>query len=66
MNTNVCILIPYVLSYYDTQGLDVNVRFRNIDDFEFTQECAIFDLLDIQLVHGWLVSPEVNNSSLVT
>eukprot|EP00240_Pyramimonas_obovata_P013569 CAMPEP_0118943480 /NCGR_PEP_ID=MMETSP1169-20130426/38402_1 /TAXON_ID=36882 /ORGANISM="Pyramimonas obovata, Strain CCMP722" /LENGTH=260 /DNA_ID=CAMNT_0006888745 /DNA_START=87 /DNA_END=866 /DNA_ORIENTATION=+ len=39
-------------------GLDVNVRFRNIDDFEFTQECAIFDLLDIQLVHGWLVSPE--------
>ena len=41
------------------QGLDVNVRFRNITDFEFTQECATFDLLDIPLVHGWLVSPEV-------
>eukprot|EP00242_Pyramimonas_sp_CCMP2087_P015641 CAMPEP_0198205118 /NCGR_PEP_ID=MMETSP1445-20131203/8592_1 /TAXON_ID=36898 /ORGANISM="Pyramimonas sp., Strain CCMP2087" /LENGTH=306 /DNA_ID=CAMNT_0043877275 /DNA_START=105 /DNA_END=1022 /DNA_ORIENTATION=+ len=39
-------------------GLDVNVRFRNITDFEFTQECATFDLLDIPLVHGWLVSPE--------
>jgi hypothetical protein len=40
-------------------GIDVNVRFRNILDFEFTSECAIFDLLDISLVHGWLVDPQV-------
>eukprot|EP00976_Prorocentrum_cordatum_P011784 237578-Prorocentrum_minimum.AAC.1 len=46
------------------QGLDVNVRFENIDDFEFTEHLAIFDLLDIQLVHGWLVSPEVTSFAL--
>lgn len=39
-------------------GLDVNVRFRNIHDFEFTPECAVFDLLDIGLVHGWLCDPQ--------
>lgn len=31
-----------------------------IDDFEFTPECAIFDLLDIPLYHGWIVDPQVN------
>eukprot|EP00249_Psilotum_nudum_P008131 c21062_g1_i1 orf=1-2163(-) len=39
-------------------GLDVNVRFRNIHDFEFTPECAVFDLLDIGLVHGWIFDPQ--------
>lgn len=39
-------------------GIDVNVRFRNTHDFEFTPETAIFDLLDISLVHGWLVDPQ--------
>ncbi|VVB07686.1 unnamed protein product [Arabis nemorensis] len=29
-----------------------------IDDFEFTPECAIFDLLDIPLYHGWIVDPQ--------
>ncbi|KAE9596804.1 putative MINDY deubiquitinase [Lupinus albus] len=29
-----------------------------IDDFEFTRECAIFDLLDIPLCHGWIVDPQ--------
>ncbi|RDY10920.1 Ubiquitin carboxyl-terminal hydrolase MINDY-1, partial [Mucuna pruriens] len=36
-------------------GIDVNIKFRRIDDFEFTRECAIFDLLDIPLYHGWIV-----------
>ncbi|XP_059644683.1 uncharacterized protein LOC132286374 [Cornus florida] len=36
-------------------GIDVNIKFRRIDDFEFTPECAIFDLLDIPLYHGWIV-----------
>jgi hypothetical protein len=38
-------------------GLNVNVRFTSITDFEFTKECLIFDLLGIRLVHGWLVDP---------
>ncbi|KAL1212020.1 hypothetical protein V5N11_004347 [Cardamine amara subsp. amara] len=41
-----------------TTGIDVNIRFRRIDDFEFTPECAIFDLLDIPLYHGWIVDPQ--------
>ncbi|KAI3944399.1 hypothetical protein MKW98_006560 [Papaver atlanticum] len=39
-------------------GIDVNVQFRRIDDFEFTRECTIFDLLDIPLYHGWIVDPQ--------
>lgn len=38
-------------------GLDVNVRFTAVDAFEFTGEIAIFDLLRLPLVHGWLVDP---------
>lgn len=30
-----------------------------ISDFEFTPECAIFDLLDIPLYHGWIVDSQV-------
>ncbi len=40
-------------------GVDVNVRFSGIDSFEFTDEVAVFDLLGMQLVHGWLVDPQV-------
>lgn len=39
-------------------GIDVNVQFRKINDFEFTRECAIFDLLDIGIYHGWIVDPQ--------
>lgn len=41
-----------------TTGVDVNVRFHDVKGFEFTDEIAIFDLLDISLVHGWLVDPQ--------
>ncbi|GFP97769.1 protein fam63a [Phtheirospermum japonicum] len=41
-----------------TTGIDVNIKFRRIDDFEFTRECAIFDLMDIPLYHGWIVDPQ--------
>ncbi|KAH6831054.1 FAM63A-like protein [Perilla frutescens var. hirtella] len=41
-----------------TTGIDVNIKFRRIDDFEFTPECAIFDLLDIPLYHGWIIDPQ--------
>lgn len=36
-------------------GLDVNVRFLGFDQFEFTEECDIFDIVEIRLVHGWVV-----------
>lgn len=40
-------------------GLDVNVRFTGVADFEYTPECIVFDLLGIPLYHGWLVDPQV-------
>merc|ERR1719167_1605694 len=39
-------------------GLDVNVRFTGVADFEYTEDSLIFDLLDISLYHGWLVDPQ--------
>ncbi|XP_038624192.1 ubiquitin carboxyl-terminal hydrolase MINDY-1 isoform X2 [Tachyglossus aculeatus] len=39
-------------------GLDVNVRFTGVTDFEYTPECSVFDLLGIPLYHGWLVDPQ--------
>ncbi|XP_075505837.1 uncharacterized protein LOC142542855 isoform X2 [Primulina tabacum] len=46
-----------------TTGIDVNLKFRRIDDFEFTRECAIFDLLDIPLYHGWIVDPQYHETA---
>jgi len=39
-------------------GLDVNVQFSSTTAFEYTAELAVFDLLDIVLYHGWLVSKQ--------
>ncbi|RWR87872.1 ubiquitin carboxyl-terminal hydrolase MINDY-1 isoform X1 [Cinnamomum micranthum f. kanehirae] len=39
-------------------GIDVNLHFEKINDFEFTPELAIFDLLGIELYHGWIVDPQ--------
>ncbi|XP_012556960.2 ubiquitin carboxyl-terminal hydrolase MINDY-2 isoform X1 [Hydra vulgaris] len=39
-------------------GIDVNVKFGGVTDFEFTRECIVFDLLRIGLYHGWLVEPQ--------
>jgi hypothetical protein len=48
-------------------GLDVNVKFKTIRGFEFTKECLIFDLLNVSLVHGWLVDPaDKNNFDIVS
>ncbi|XP_043221055.1 ubiquitin carboxyl-terminal hydrolase MINDY-1-like isoform X2 [Amphibalanus amphitrite] len=38
-------------------GLDVNVKFSGVQEFEYTPECCIFDLLHVRLYHGWLVDP---------
>jgi len=39
-------------------GLDVNTRFTDVRGMEFTAEVSVFDLLGIDLVHGWLVDPQ--------
>ncbi|KAK3434458.1 hypothetical protein EUGRSUZ_D01936 [Eucalyptus grandis] len=51
------------LPYLKT-GIDVNIKFSSIKSFEFTRECAIFDLLDISLYHGWIVDPQDRNTSV--
>lgn len=44
-------------------GLDVNVRFTGVSDFEYTPECIVFDLLNVPLYHGWLVDPQVGTGA---
>jgi len=39
-------------------GLDVNCKFAGVSEFEYTKELAVFDLLDIGLFHGWVVSKQ--------
>ncbi|CAE8593807.1 unnamed protein product, partial [Polarella glacialis] len=39
-------------------GLDVNCKFSGPTDFEYTRELSVFDLLDIALYHGWIVSQQ--------
>eukprot|EP00421_Protoceratium_reticulatum_P073878 CAMPEP_0168428576 /NCGR_PEP_ID=MMETSP0228-20121227/36929_1 /TAXON_ID=133427 /ORGANISM="Protoceratium reticulatum, Strain CCCM 535 (=CCMP 1889)" /LENGTH=405 /DNA_ID=CAMNT_0008442641 /DNA_START=30 /DNA_END=1247 /DNA_ORIENTATION=+ len=39
-------------------GLDVNCKFAGVTDFEYTREMSVFDLLDIGLYHGWIVSKQ--------
>ncbi|CAD6197156.1 unnamed protein product [Caenorhabditis auriculariae] len=41
------------------QGLDVNVGFSNVTDFEFTSALALFDLLNITLYHAWVADPQM-------
>lgn len=45
-------------------GIDVNVKFSGVSEFEYTSECIIFDLFNIALYHGWLVDPQVNSNIL--
>ncbi|CAG8814356.1 19488_t:CDS:2 [Gigaspora margarita] len=39
-------------------GLDVNVRFNSIHGFEPTAELSVFDIFGVDLVHGWVVDPQ--------
>ena len=38
-------------------GLDLNVRFNRVDAYEFTDTVGVFDLLKVNLYHGWIVDP---------
>ncbi|KAL1826877.1 hypothetical protein ACET3Z_005289 [Daucus carota] len=39
-------------------GIDVNIKFKGITEFELTTERVLFDLLNIPLYHGWIVDPQ--------
>ncbi|CAO3617974.1 unnamed protein product [Cunninghamella echinulata] len=39
-------------------GLDVNVHFNSIREFEPTAELALFDLFNVDIVHGWIIDPQ--------
>eukprot|EP01065_Artemidia_motanka_P050833 TRINITY_DN8786_c1_g1_i1.p1 TRINITY_DN8786_c1_g1~~TRINITY_DN8786_c1_g1_i1.p1 ORF type:complete len:435 (+),score=112.40 TRINITY_DN8786_c1_g1_i1:115-1305(+) len=38
-------------------GMDVNVRFRAVDDYEFCPAMVCFDAFNLRMVHGWLLDP---------
>ena len=40
------------------QGLDINIKFSDVTDFEFTPAIAMFDSYNIRLLHGWVVDPQ--------
>ncbi|VDK79171.1 unnamed protein product [Litomosoides sigmodontis] len=37
------------------KGLDVNIHFTGVKRFEYTPACALFDILNIPLMHGWII-----------
>ncbi|RTG85190.1 uncharacterized protein DC041_0012393 [Schistosoma bovis] len=39
-------------------GLDINIRFTGVADFEYTPTLSLFDLFNIHIYHGWLVDPD--------
>ncbi|KAI6655512.1 Protein FAM63A isoform X1 [Oopsacas minuta] len=38
-------------------GLDLNVKFNRVDAYEFTDTVGVFDLLNVNLYHGWIFDP---------
>lgn len=46
-------------------GMDVNLKFTGIMEFEETPENSIFKLFKIPLVHGWLVDPQMEETTRV-
>eukprot|EP01134_Creolimax_fragrantissima_P002415 CFRG2415T1 len=39
-------------------GIDVNVKFTGVDQMEYTNEMIVFDLLRVDVFHGWVVDPQ--------
>jgi len=46
-------------------GLDVNCGFTKVDSFEHTEKSQVFELLDMRMLHGWLVDPKEPASILL-
>mmetsp|Transcript_37345 Transcript_37345/g.48316 ORF Transcript_37345/g.48316 Transcript_37345/m.48316 type:complete len:774 (-) Transcript_37345:242-2563(-) len=45
------------------RGLDVNIKFGgSVKGFEYTKEFTPFDMLGLDLVHGWLADPQDEKS----
>ena len=40
------------------RGLDVNVRFTDVTQFEYTEEFEVFDAFRVSMYHGWVVDPQ--------
>jgi len=40
------------------KGLDINLKFKAVDAFEFTPMLTLFDFLDIKLFHCWTPSQD--------
>jgi hypothetical protein len=38
--------------------MDVNVRFDSVRGFEPTEELSVFDVFQVDLIHGWVVDPQ--------
>ena len=41
------------------EGMDLNVKFFKVDDYEASKEVAVLDAAGVELVHGWIVDPEM-------
>lgn len=54
-------LLPQLL-----EGLDVNVKFRKLNDFEYTANLVIFDVVGVDLIHGWLVPDQHPNYEIIS
>eukprot|EP01111_Echinosteliopsis_oligospora_P011649 TRINITY_DN3892_c0_g1_i1.p1 TRINITY_DN3892_c0_g1~~TRINITY_DN3892_c0_g1_i1.p1 ORF type:complete len:491 (+),score=110.51 TRINITY_DN3892_c0_g1_i1:74-1546(+) len=46
-------------------GMDVNFNFTKHDQFELTDQTAVFKILQVPLVHGWLISDDHSETSRV-
>eukprot|EP00127_Corallochytrium_limacisporum_P006414 Clim_evm4s227 gene=Clim_evmTU4s227 len=46
-------------------GLDVNVHFDGVRKFEYTPQLAIFDIMNVNLYHGWVVDPNMKETAEV-
>ncbi|KAF1741870.1 hypothetical protein MXB_5136, partial [Myxobolus squamalis] len=44
--------------YQLKDGININVNFSRIQDFEFTKEMSLLDILKIDLYHGWVMDPK--------
>ena len=53
-------MLPWDL--LDTPIAPLSLTVSNRSALQYTDAIAIFDLLDIHLVHGWLVDPQVRSA----
>ena len=41
-----------------SRGLDVNLRFNDVEQFEYTPQLSTFDVAGVRLFHGWCYDPQ--------